>query len=277
MLTALLITFRETLEASLVIGIILAYLKKSGNQRHYKYIWWAITCGILTSIIFAYLFNTLVGGFEGHAEQIYEGVTMLTAAALISWMIIWMLKQRSNLRQNIENKAEMHINQDHPLGLFFLVFVSVIREGIETVIFLQAASLQSGQSNLLLGGITGIIMAIVLSFLLFKGFAKVPLRKFFTITSAMLILFAAGLVAHGVHELEEAGLVPIIIEHLWDINPSISTEGEFPALHEKGSIGSILVGLFGYNGNPSLVEVLSYFVYLLLIAGSWRIISKKNT
>jgi len=265
MTAALIITLRETLEASLIVGIILAYLNKTENTKHKKIIWYGVVAGIITSFAFAWLFNTLGNGFEGAAEEIYEGITMLVAAALLTWMILWMLTQRHKLRANLENKVQTHIEGDHPWSLFFLVFVSVIREGIETVIFLQAASLQSEEGNLLIGGILGIVAAIILSYLLFKGISRIPLRKFFSSTSILLILFAAGLVAHGIHELQEAHIVPIITEHLWDTNS---------ILDEKGSSGALLKGLFGYNGNPSLIEVISYWAYLAIIALLWRRIEK---
>lgn len=267
MIAALLITLRETLEASLVVGIILAYLNKTQNKKHGKFVWFGVLAGILLSVALAFIFNKYLGGFEGQAEKLYEGVTMLTAAALLTWMILWMMRQRQNVKKNLEEKVSSHIEGDHPWGLFFLVFVSVAREGIETVIFLQAAAIQAEVGGMLLGGILGIFLAIVLSFVLFKGIAKIPLKKFFTISSVLLILFAAGLLAHGVHELQEAGIVPIINEHVWDLNP---------ILNEKAGAGALLKGVFGYNGNPSLIEVLSYLGYLVLIAGVWMFIDRRK-
>ena len=122
----------------------------------------------------------------------------------------------------------------------------------------------------MVGAITGIFIAIILSYGLFIGAKRINIKRFFNITSIFLILFAAGLVAHGVHELQEAGIIPIIVEHIWDTNPSVLSDGHFPALHEKGMIGSIFKSLFGYNGNPSLIEVLSYVAYILLVWGIWR-------
>ncbi|PIN79655.1 high-affinity iron transporter, partial [Candidatus Woesearchaeota archaeon CG10_big_fil_rev_8_21_14_0_10_34_8] len=99
---------------------------------------------------------------------------------------------------------------------------------------------------------------------------------FFNITSILLILFASGLVAHGIHEFQEAGLIPVIQEHLFDINPPVTEEGIYPSLHEKGTIGSIAKGLFGYNGDPSLIEVFSWLLYLVIISYSWYWIDKRK-
>ncbi|MDA1060598.1 MAG: FTR1 family protein [bacterium] len=264
---ALIITFRETLEAALIVGILLAYLKKTKNFKHGSYVWYGVVAGVLISVVLAFVFQQFLGGFDGKAEELYEGIVMLLAATLITWMILWMLNQRQHIKKNLEEKAQLHIQNDHAIGLFFLAFVGVAREGIETIIFLQAALVQSDAAQILSGGFLGIVIAIVLSILMFKGFAKIPLRKFFTATSLLLILFAAGLVAHGLHELQEAGIVPIFVEHVWDMNH---------ILNEKGTIGGLFKGLFGYNGNPSIVEIVSYVSYLALIAGLWGWIGAKE-
>lgn len=149
------------------------------------------------------------------------------------------------------------------------MFVSILREGIETVIFLGASSFVAGE-NTMVGALSGIVTAIILGYMIFVGSKKVNIKQFFRITSVLLIFFAAGLVAYGVHELQEAGIVPIIVEHLWNINPALYQDGGYPLLHENGHLGSILKGLFGYNGNPSLIEVGSYLAYLFTVALLWR-------
>ncbi len=146
-------------------------------------------------------------------------------------------------------------------------FIITFREA--TVIFLGASSFVSADNNLL-GALLGIVVAILVGSLVFFGSMKVNLKIFFNATSILLIFFAAGLVAHGVHELQEAQLIPTAVEHVWDINPPANGDNSYPLLHEKGCIGSLFKGLFGYNGNPSLVEVLSYAAYLALAIMLWK-------
>jgi high-affinity iron transporter len=179
-----------------------------------------------------------------------------------------MMKQR-HVAEELQDRVASEVGEAHSLGLFLLVFVAVLREGIETVIFLGAASFVSTESNLI-GALAGIVAAILLGYAIFAGSMKINLKRFFNITSILLILFAAGLVAHGVHELQEASIIPTVVEHVWDLNPPVNPDGSYPLLHENGYIGSILMGLFGYNGNPSLLEVLSYLGYLLLVFVLWR-------
>ena len=256
MLESFLVTSRETLEASLVVGIVLAYLNRTNNQNYRKTVYYGIIFGILASIIAAFIFTFFAGGFEGKTEQIFEGITMLIGAFLLTTMILWMMKQR-HIAKEIEGKVEKHL-MGTPLfshiGIFMIIFIAIIREGVETVIFLNAINYASGIN--FFGGTLGIIVAVIVGYLFFVSTRKINLKKLFNVSSVLLILFAAGLVAHGFHEFEEAGLVSGIITPLFDINH---------ILNEKGVAGSFLKGLFGYNGNPSLLEVIAYASYLGII------------
>ena len=272
MIESFIITFRETLEVSLIVGIILGYLVKTKQIKYNKIIYLGVASGIVASIIGALLFNYLAGGFTGRTEEIFEGITMLVGALLLTTMILWMMKQK-HIAKELEHKISLKIAETYKLGLFLLVFVAVLREGIETVIFLGAASFVS-TNNSVFGALAGIISAIFLGYAIFIGSMKINIKMFFNITSILLILFAAGLVAHGVHEFQEAGAIPTVIEQVWDINPPVNPDGSYPLLHEKGHIGSILKGFFGYNGDPSLIEALSYLAYLIAVFILWRNIEK---
>lgn len=272
MIPTLIITFRETLEAALIVGIILSYLVKTSQTRYNNVVYVGIISGIVASIIGAFLFTSLAGGFTGRAEEVFEGITMLVGAVLLTTMILWMMKQK-HIARELEDRVATQLSEAHKFGLFSLVFIAVLREGIETVIFLRAASLVATNSNLL-GALGGLLIAIFLGYLIFVGSMRINIKIFFNVTSILLILFAAGLVAHGVHELQEAAVIPTVIEHLWDINPPLNPDGGYPIMHENGHIGGILKGLFGYNGNPSLSELLSYVGYLLLVFVLWRNIER---
>src|SRR3989338_6732400 len=257
MIESFLVTSRETLEASLVIGIVLAYLNSTNSHNYKKTVYYGIVLGILASILSAVIFTVFAGGFEGKTEKIFEGTTMIIGAFLLTTMILWMMKQR-HIAKDIEGKVEKHLIGHQPLfshlGIFMIIFIAIIREGIETVIFLNAINYASGIN--FIGGTLGILAAIVVGYLFFVGTRKINLKKLFGVSSILLILFAAGLVAHGFHEFEEAGIVSGIISPLFDINH---------VLNEKGIVGGFLKGLFGYNGNPSLLEVLAYAAYLGVI------------
>lgn len=272
MIPEFIIGFRESLEAALIAGIILSYLAKTSQEKYNRVVYLGIIAGIIASIIGAFLFEAFAGGFEGTAEQLFEGITMLIGAALLTTMILWMMKQK-HIALELQQKVSEKISQAQKFGLFSLVFIAVLREGIETVIFLGAASFVSAGNNLI-GAFAGIILAIVLGYLLFVSAKKINIKKFFNVTSVLLVLFAAGLVAHAVHEFEEAGVLNPIVEHVWDINPAQNPDGSYPLLHENGVIGSVFKGLLGYNGNPSLLEALSYIAYLVLAFILWKNIER---
>ena len=262
MLESFLVTSRETLEASLVVGIVLAYLNKTNNQNYKKTVYYGIVFGILASIFSAFAFTFFSGGFMGAAEQIFEGTTMLIAAFLLTTMILWMMQQR-HVAKEIEGKVERHLMNVQPylshIGIFMIIFVAIIREGVETVIFLNAINYASGIN--FIGGTLGIIAAILVGYLLFVSTKKINLKKLFNISSVLLILFAAGLIARSFHEFQEAKLLPGIIAPLFNINNVLS---------EKGFAGSFLKGMFGYSASPSLLEVAAYGFYLVLIFYLYR-------
>jgi high-affinity iron transporter len=254
MLESALVLFRETLEAALVVGIVLGYLARTGQARYRLPVWLAVAAGAAASMFVAWLFRRLAGGFEGGGEQVFEGLVMLAGAALLTTLIVWMAGKRdaaSKVEHGVQRRLASGGSQ--AAGLFLLVFLSVLREGVESVIFL-------GTSASLWGALAGLGAAALLGFLLFRGALRVHLGVFFTVTNVLLMLFAAGLVAHGLSELVEAGWLPALVEPVWDLNP---------LLPEAGLPGSLLHGLFGYDGDPSLLEMLGYAAYIAAAAALW--------
>jgi high-affinity iron transporter len=247
MFESFLVVFRESLEAALIVGIVCAFLKRNKLTKIYPLVLTSIAAAVGASLFGAYLFSLLENGFTGLAEQVFEGITMILAALFLSYMIIWLYQQK-NPKTSIEEKL---LKNSSRAGLFFLVFFAILREGIETVLFLNAISFNA-TGGTLWGAFAGLFIALVIGYLLFVVEIKLPVKRFFQVSSVLLILFAAGLLAHGIHEFQEAGIIPIAIEHLYDING---------ILDENTQFGQILKGVFGYNGNPSLIETLSYVTY----------------
>jgi high-affinity iron transporter len=248
------ITLRESLEAALIIGIIFSYLKKTDKSEFGKFVYIGIFLGILGSIIGAIGFHKLVGNFDGVAEQIFEGTTMVIGAILIVYLIVWMANKKE-ASAAIRDQVNNALDKNRGLGLMLLVFVSILREGVETTLFLSAVvSNQNGISQI--SAFTGIACGLLIGYGVYLGLRGMNLKYLFSISSALLILFATGLFAHGVHEFQESGLIPILVEHMWNTNNIISSESIF---------GEFLKSLFGYNANPSLMEVLVYWSALIIM------------
>jgi len=255
MIAALLLAFREGLEAALIVGIVLSYLKKMSYRRRAA-VWWGVASAVIVSVVAGVALQILGVAFEGRGEQFFEGITMLLAAGVLTWMIFWMQRQGRSIRAELEADVRQAVIGGSGWALFALAFVAVVREGIETALFLTAAAFSATPAETLIGGGLGLAAAAIVGWLLFAVSVRLDVRAFFRVTSVLLILFAAGLAAHGVHELQEAGVLPVIVEHVWDINP---------ILDERGPVGTLLKALFGYNGNPSLLETVSYAAYYLVV------------
>jgi high-affinity iron transporter len=268
MLASFVLSLREGLEAALIIGVLLGSLKKLGQVEGQRTIWIGAGLAVILSALAGILLNLLGASFQGRAEEIFEGITMLLAAGILTWMIFWMRTQAREINQKLEDDVKGAVQKQSGFALFSLAFVAVIREGVELAIFLTAAAVDSNGLEILIGAGLGLTAVFILAILLFRSLIRLNLDRFFQITSIILILFAAGLVAHGIHEFNEAGIIPPIIEHIWDINH---------ILDEKSTLGSILGTLLGYNGNPSLTEFAAYLIYLLVIGISWFRVRDRNT
>jgi high-affinity iron transporter len=145
-----------------------------------------------------------------------------------------------------------------------LSFIAVFREGVETVLFLGTLAIQS-PFDTFLGFMVGVAVVVILSFVMFKGMYRLDVSSFFKYTSILLILFSAGMVATAVHELNEAGIIPSVIEYVWDLNPPMNPDGSYPLLHENGLIGSSLKSLLGYHAGPSFTMIIAYIGYWIII------------
>ena len=291
----LIIMFREVLEASLIIGILYTYLKKSKNESSLKMLWGGVVAAIILSLISSVVFQTIAGGFEGNSSKIFEGVVMIIASIVLTTMIIWMA-QNKNISEDLKNKAKESLSSGFKYGIFTLAFVAVFREGVEIILFLYAIGIKDGIS--IFPSIIGTVLGLLAGYAIFVQGVKIPLKTFFNTTSVFLVFVAAGMLTYGVHELESGGVIPYIggttkventsiiaermngdtkifsldkskkaekwASRIWDINPSKNNDGSYPVLHDKGAIGGLFKGFFGYNGDPSLIE---FITWLLSIVG----------
>lgn len=262
MLAATVLAFREGLEAALIIGIVLSVLGRLGRQDRTGMVWLGAGLAGLISLVVGVGLHALGVAFEGRAEEIFEGVAMLSAAAVLTWMIFWMARQGRAIQNELERDVRRAALGGGAWALFSLAFVAVLREGIELALFLTAAAFTATASATVIGGLLGLIAAGVAGWLIFTTTAYLDVRAFFRVTSVVLIIFAAGLVAHGIHEFNEAGWIPSVVEHIWDLNP---------VLDESAELGQFLKALLGYNGNPSLTEVIAYLGYwAAVLLALWR-------
>ena len=255
---AFLVTLREGLEAALIISIILAYLARTGNRGYFVNVWIGAGAAVVVSLAAGAGLYWTFGRLSGRAEEIFEGIAMLIAVAVLTYMVIWMKRQAVNIKAHLEARVGSAVATGSALAMITLAFIVVVREGIETVLFMLGIVSSTTYSAATIGGFLGLIVAVGVGYAGYKGSRRLNLGVFFNITGALLIFFAAGLLAHGIHEFQEAGVFPVVAEHVWDTNGF---------LNEKEGVGNFMRTLFGYNGNPALLEVSLYFTYLALALG----------
>jgi high-affinity iron transporter len=255
MITSLVLSLREGLEAALIIGIVLGALRRIGRLDLNRPVWAGVFSAFVISLLAALLLRAVDKELEGAAEKIFEGVTLLLAAGVLTWMIFWMRRQSGRMKSELEGKVNQAVNLNGAGAVYFLALISVLREGIELALYLTASSLTSSVLQTLLGTAIGLFTAFLLGYFLYNTTLHLNLRRFFQVTAVILILFAAGLVAHSVAEFNDAGIIPAIISPIWNLNP---------LLNDNSMVGVIFSTLFGYHGSPSLTEALSYSIYILV-------------
>jgi high-affinity iron transporter len=219
MLQAFIITLREGVEAALIVGITLAYLGKIGRNDLRKAVYAALGAAFAGSIGIAIVISRL-----NWNEDVFEGWIMLVAAFFVVTMVVFMMKTGRKLKGEIEGKVGRLAGKDAWVGLFFFVFLMVLREGAETVLILSAVSLNSTELMSFLGTLLGVIAAIAFGVIFVKGSVRINLQKFFRVTTAILLLVAAQLVIAGLHELSESGVIPSSKEEMSIIGPIVRND-----------------------------------------------------
>lgn len=259
MLSSFVLALREGVEAALVVGILLSVLRKLNRKEFTSSIWWGVAAAFAVSVLTALGLNLAGESLHDPAEAIFEGITMIAAAGLLTWMIFWMHHQSRLLRGRIEADVRQALGQTGQRALFGVAFLAVVREGIELALYLVAAGLASNPTQELLGATLGLAAALVLGWMLFSSTRRLPLGKFFQVTNVLLVLFAAGLIAQAVHEFVDLGWIPAMVTHLYNLTPVLS---------EVSIPGQILKTLLGYDPMPSLTETLAYLIYFGILAVS---------
>ena len=254
MFSVFIITLREGVEIAVVIAIITAYLKQLGQMKETGKVWLGTGAAALISLlaamgIFLILGKTEVEGFQA----VLEGTLKIVAVIMLTWMTIWMKRQGGNMGGELKRQIQAALSHGSTWALASLAFISVLREGIETVLFIVSSAQGTTLLATACGSILGFGVAAILGYTLYRGTHRLPLKSFFNIMSVLLIVMAAGLLAGGILEFQELNLIPVGIEQVW------STKG---LLAQDSTIGGLLKAIFGYSDSPNLVQVLVYFAYL---------------
>ena len=251
---------REGVEAALIVAIVLAYLARTGNLQQAPKVWIGTGAAILVSLLAGIVIFQTVGALEEPYEQLFEAATLLIAAAVVTWMLFWMRRQSAGLRGELHARLDRVLGEGTVLGLAILAFSAVIREGLETSLFLvgQATAAAAGAGSVLLGALIGLAGAVVIGWIFYTGSRRIDLRSFFRWTGIGLVFLAAGLVSRAAHELVEIGAIPFGSQTAFDLS------GILP--HESG-IGQFLRAILGYSSTPEVTTLIVYVAYLAIVLG----------
>ena len=257
MLAALLIVFREVVEAGIVIGIVLAATRSIRGSRQ----WTAagVAAGMLGSCLVALFAGAIASAFEGFGQELFNAAILSIAVVMLIWHNLWMARHGRELAQDLRATGEAIARGSKSLiALAVVVGIAVLREGAEVVLFLYGIAITDGGSgaSLLLGGAAGLALGAGLSGLTYLGLLTVPARHLFKVTSVMIAFLAAGMAAQAAFFLEQAGTVDLMGETVWDSSSLLS---------EKSILGRVLHTLIGYSDQPTLFQLVVYLVTLLVI------------
>lgn len=252
MIAGMLITIREGLEAFLITGILLGYLRKVGCATFGRYVWAGTVAGVLGSVGLALAFQRLAVEFEGHRAAIFEATASAIAVPILSYMVLYMQRQSHRLKADVEVKAELAISTGQVLALGTLAFITVLREGLETALFLTALTTRVSGGGLMPGALLGLAAAAAITYLVFASTVRLNLRRFFIATGFLLIFIAAGLCAHLFMTLHELGF------HFLGMT-AWSTKA---ILDSESFLGRLLHAFIGYHDEPTVMQVVAYFGYL---------------
>lgn len=257
MLAALIIVFREVVEAGLVVGIVLAATRSVGGSR--LWIAFGIIAGVLGSCLVAIFAGAIANAFSGAGQELFNAAILAVAVVMLTWHNVWMASHGRELANELKAAGEaVARGRKSLLALALVVGIAVLREGAEIVLFLYGIIITDGGSGLalLLGGFLGLVLGGGLSALTYLGLLRIPARHLFKVTSVMIAFLAAGLAAQATFFLEQAGVIEILGDTAWDTSAILS---------EKSLLGRVLHTLIGYSDQPSFLQLLVYLSTLLVI------------
>jgi len=250
----LLITFREGLEAFLVVGIILSFLNRVDLKRYNKWVYVGVGLGLVTAFALAFFFQLFYSGFQSARAELHIKISIMGFAVLmLTYMLIWMARNSGHIKGSVEKRLGNIVSAGNIFALVFMAYLAILREGFETVLFLGALYGANMGSSALYGSLAGLTLALAVTTAIFKGMKRVPIRLFFKITGALILVIAAGLLNNMIGIMQDINLLPVVKSAVFDISWLMS---------DSSDIGIFFKALFGYTSAPSLLQIVSYMIYM---------------
>ena len=261
MLASMLIFFRESLEAAMICSIMFTYLKQIGRGDRFRDVWIGIGAALVVDVVCGVMIFSLIRHYDGSVLQTQiEGITYVIACGVLTYMTFWMKQQGRNLRHQLQAKISLAVSTGSMFAIALIAFITVGREGLETVVFMIAIAFQTNPLWLAVGAVFGTMMGLMLSYAIYVFGKRVKLHYFFNVMGGLLMLFAAGLLADSIENFQQLGWLPKE-QAVWS--------SAF-LLRENSVLGDILHSFFGYAENPTAMQIVFYFGFLLVVRMFWR-------
>ena len=256
MVSSLLVGLREGLEAALIVAILIAYLVKRDLRSYIPKVWLGTGLAVFISLATAAVLYATSNELPEQNEEIFAGVTSILAAGLVTWLTFWMAAHAREMRNELHSKMDAAISKS-TYALAGVAFFAVIREGLETAIFMFPSSQASGSALQSISGLLlGLTISVAVGYGIFKGVVKLNIGKVFSVVGAMLIVVAAGVLTYGIHELQEAGVIAFGLDTAIDTTSVIAADGV---------VGSLLKGFLAYRGSASTLEVFVWVTFIAVV------------
>jgi high-affinity iron transporter len=253
-LASYLIGLREGLEMVLVVTVLVAYLVKTGRRRQIPPVWGGVGGAVVVSVGFGWLLTYVSSTvLYGPQHELFDAITSVVAVCLVTWMIFWMRRTARTLSGELRGKLDGAIGMGLP-AVVGIAFLAVVREGLETTLLFFASAQGATTAWPLIGLAGGVVTAIVIGALLYAGAVRINLTRFFTVSGVLLILVAAGIFKYGIHDFQEAGLLPGLTTHAFDASGWLDPSSWY---------GALVAGLFNLTARPSVLEMVAYGLYLI--------------
>ncbi len=269
MVATLVIFLRESLEASIIVSILLAYLNRAGHRKHFRDVFIGVGLGVGLAAaggVAAYL--TLKNYAGSRVQTIFETVTYLLAAVVLTYMTFWMRSHSRTMSADLRRRADAALTRGARGGLTLLAFQAVGREGLETVVFTLAIVFATSTSGALGGAVIGLVAGLMVAFAIYRLGHRIDLGRFFKVVGAVLMVFAAGLLVDAVQNMQELRWIPYLLHPLWDTGST---------LRESSALGDLAHAFFGYADKPSLLQLVVYAAYLALAVGSFLYLERRSS
>ncbi len=261
MAATFLIFLREGIEASMIVSILLAYLDRAGQRQHFRDVFIGVGAALgLVLVGGVAIYLTLKTYAGSRTQTIFETVTYLIAAAVLTYMTFWMRNHARDLSGELRQRADAALDGRARFGLGALAFQAVGREGLETMVFTLAIAFASSSKDVLAGGAGGLAVALLIALAIYRFGRRIDIGAFFTAVGALLMIFAAGLVADAVENLQELGWIRVLTGVVWNSSHQLGQSSTF---------GDILHSFFGYADRPTVLQLICYFAYLVLAVAAF--------